>query len=40
LEIIETKKWYSFRVISGKEKKAKEVIELELSRFGWKEIVT
>jgi len=40
LEIIETKKWYSLRVISGKEKKAKEAIELELSRSGWKEIVT
>ena len=36
----ETKKWYSLRVISGKEKKAKEAIELELSRSGWREIVT
>ena len=34
------RKWYSLRVISGKEKKAKEAIDLELTRSGWKEIVT
>lgn len=34
------KKWYSLRVISGKEKKAKEAIDLELTRSGWKDIVT
>lgn len=36
----EDKKWYSLRVISGKEKKAKEFIDLELNRSGWKNIVT
>lgn len=33
------KKWYSLRVISGKEKKIKERIEHEIDRSGWKEIV-
>ncbi|MEM6395774.1 MAG: transcription termination/antitermination protein NusG [Bacteroidota bacterium] len=36
----ETKKWYSLRVISGKEKKIKERIELELRRRNWEERVT
>ena len=35
---IETK-WYSLRVISGKEKKIKERIELELKRRNWGEFV-
>lgn len=34
------KKWYSLRVISGKEKKIKERIELELRRREWEERVT
>ena len=33
-------KWYSLRVISGKEKKIKERIEQEIQRSGWKECVT
>lgn len=33
-------KWYSLRVISGKERKIKERIELEISRSNWKEIIT
>ncbi len=33
-------KWYSLRVISGKEKKLKERIELDLQRSGWSDIVT
>ena len=36
----EEKKWFSLRVISGKERKIKERIELEVQRSGWKEIVT
>ncbi|HHH52680.1 MAG TPA: transcription termination/antitermination factor NusG [Bacteroidetes bacterium] len=32
-------KWYSLRVISGKEKKIKERLELEVSRSGWEDIV-
>ncbi len=32
--------WYSLRVISGKERKIKERIELEVQRSGWSEIVT
>jgi transcriptional antiterminator NusG len=34
-----TTRWYSLRVISGKEKKTKEKIELEMSRNGWDSIV-
>lgn len=34
------KKWYSLRVVSGKEKSIKERIDLELQRNGWTEIVT
>ncbi len=33
-------KWYSLRVISGKEKKIKERIELEVQRSNWQESVT
>ncbi len=33
------KKWYSLRVISGKEKKIKERIDHEVDRSNWKEIV-
>lgn len=35
-----TKRWYSLRVISGKEKKIKERIELEVQRNKWTEVVT
>ncbi|MBK9254582.1 MAG: transcription termination/antitermination factor NusG [Saprospiraceae bacterium] len=34
------KKWYSLRVVSGKEKSIKERIELEIQRNKWEEIVT
>jgi len=34
------KKWYSLRVISGKERKIKERIESEINREGWSDIVT
>ncbi len=34
------KKWYSLRVISGKERKIKERIELEISRSKWGDYVT
>lgn len=36
----EGNKWYSLRVISGKERKIKERIELEIKRSGWDDIVT
>lgn len=36
----DSKKWYSLRVISGKERKIKERIELELQRNKWTELVT
>jgi len=36
----EDKKWYSLRVISGKERKIKERIELEIQRSGWDDFVT
>ncbi|MFQ5446462.1 MAG: transcription termination/antitermination protein NusG [Saprospiraceae bacterium] len=36
----EEKKWYSLRVISGKEKKIKERIELEIQRNNWGDFVT
>ncbi|MBK8623365.1 MAG: transcription termination/antitermination factor NusG [Saprospiraceae bacterium] len=36
----EDKKWYSLRVVSGKEKSIKERIELEIQRNDWAEIVT
>lgn len=34
------KRWYSLRVISGKERKIKERIELELQRAGWDDFIT
>ncbi|MCB9052038.1 MAG: transcription termination/antitermination factor NusG [Lewinellaceae bacterium] len=34
------KKWYSLRVISGKERKIKERIEMEIERSGWSEFIT
>ena len=34
------RKWYSLRVISGKERKIKERIELEVQRAGWSDFVT
>ncbi len=36
----ENKKWYSLRVISGKERKIKERIEMEVERSGWSDVVT
>lgn len=36
----EEKKWYSLRVISGKERKIKERIELEIHRSKWGDAVT
>jgi transcriptional antiterminator NusG len=36
----EEKKWYSLRVISGKEKKIKERIELEIKRNEWTDFIT
>lgn len=36
----EEKRWYSLRVISGKEKKIKERMELEIQRSGWGDYVT
>jgi transcription termination/antitermination protein NusG len=36
----EEKKWYSLRVISGKERKIKERIELEVQRSGWDDFIT
>ena len=40
VETEKKKKWYSLRVISGKERKIKERIELELQRRGWNAFVT
>lgn len=37
---MDDKRWYSLRVISGKEKSIKERIELEMQRQGWTEVVT
>ena len=34
------KRWYSLRVISGKEKKIRERLEVEIVRSGWSEFVT
>ena len=34
------RRWYSLRVISGKERKLKERIDLEIKRSGWEEIVS
>jgi len=38
--MMEEKRWYSLRVISGKEKKIKERMELEIQRNGWGDYVT
>ncbi|MEM6697828.1 MAG: transcription termination/antitermination protein NusG [Bacteroidota bacterium] len=38
--MVEGHKWYSLRVISGKEKKIKERIEQEVQRNGWKDFIT
>ena len=38
--ISEEQKWYSLRVISGKEQKIKERIELEVKRSGWSDIIS
>ncbi|MBP6825031.1 MAG: transcription termination/antitermination factor NusG [Saprospiraceae bacterium] len=38
-EVVGDKKWYSLRVISGKEKKIQERILLEIERSGWKEFI-
>ena len=35
----QSKKWYVVRAISGKEKKAKEYIENEMSKRGWSDLV-
>jgi transcriptional antiterminator NusG len=35
----EEKKWYVLRVISGKERKCKEYIDMEVSRAKWNEVV-
>ena len=39
-KVEESRKWYSLRVISGKERKIKERIELEISRSKWGDYVT
>ncbi len=39
-EMTEEKKWFSLRVISGKEKKIKERIEMEIKREGWDSFIT
>jgi len=39
-KLIDERRWYSLRVISGKERKIKERIELEIERSGWKDFVT
>nr|MBS0038311.1 transcription termination/antitermination factor NusG [Saprospiraceae bacterium] len=36
----EDKRWYSLRVISGKERKIKERIDMEVKRSGWQDVVT
>lgn len=36
----EEKRWYSLRVISGKERKIKERIELEVERSKWGDVIT
>lgn len=36
----EEKKWYSLRVISGKEKKVKERVEMEIQRNGWDSFIS
>ena len=36
----EDRKWYVLRVISGKERKLKEYIDMEISRSGWDTTIT
>jgi transcriptional antiterminator NusG len=36
----EQRNWYVLRVISGKERKLKEYIELEIKRSGWGDVIT
>ena len=36
----EEKRWFSLRVISGKERKIKERIEMEIQRSGWDDFIT
>ena len=36
----EEKKWYVVRVVSGKEKKLRDMIELEVSRSNWKDAIS
>jgi transcriptional antiterminator NusG len=36
----DVKRWYSLRVISGKERKIKERIDMEVKRSGWQDVVT
>ncbi len=36
----ENKRWYSLRVVSGKERKIKERIELEVERSNWSDVIT
>lgn len=38
--VVDNRRWYSLRVISGKERKIKERIELEIQRNNWKDYVT
>lgn len=38
--VSEDSRWYSLRVISGKERKLKERIELEVRRSGWSDVIT
>jgi len=39
MSMSENTKWYSLRVISGKERKICERLELEIQRSGWEEVV-
>jgi len=40
-EVVEKgKKWYCLRVVSGKERKIREYIELEVKRNGWENVIT
>jgi transcriptional antiterminator NusG len=39
VQMSEDKKWYVLRVISGKEKKLRDIIEKEIKLSGWSEII-
>ncbi|MFK7810152.1 MAG: transcription termination/antitermination protein NusG [Saprospiraceae bacterium] len=39
-DVYDPKRWFSLRVISGKERKIKERIEFEIDRSNWKDFVT